>query len=196
MKRLLPLLLAGLLTACAGGGGGMQYYIVDPVEGEVLRGGGPLSIEVLDLRVPQYLESPRIATRSSENQLRFSQNHQWGDNLRKNLLRTLARNLAHSLDTVDVGTPLSRSSSRADIRILAHIEQFEQAADGRVKLSARWHLVDGGDQQTLASHSLDLTGERALPARDYAAVVASMRALFARFSHAVAESVVAQVDTE
>ena len=107
----IPVLAATLLAGCIGGGGNrVRYYLVNPVdvlamETETSR---PLAIEVIDVHLPQYLERFQIVTRDGDNRLRMSDTNQWGENLRKNLMRTLMMNLSGMLSTIDIGTPLNR----------------------------------------------------------------------------------------
>jgi len=109
------LMLVLLLAACSGGGNKVptKYYLIDPVESGALNFtfDKPLAIEIIDVHIPQYLERFHIATRIGVNRLNFSEANQWGENLRKNLMRTLSRNLSILLSTQDIGTPLNRSSS-------------------------------------------------------------------------------------
>ncbi|MEX2524649.1 MAG: PqiC family protein [Gammaproteobacteria bacterium] len=181
-----------LLTGCMGGGAGpVRYYLIDPVPvGESRTSADEsLAVEILDLHVPQYLDRFHIATRRGENRLAFSDQHQWGESLRKNLMRTLARNLSQQLNTADVATPLNRSSSRADVRVQVYIDQFELDVDGLVKLAARWQLTDGNSNEPLAIQSADLTGDAVVSSNDYTAMVADMRNLFGRLSRLIAESI-------
>lgn len=194
---LIPLL--SLFAGCMGGGAGpVRYYLIDPVPADEpqTEADVSLAVEILDLHVPQYLDRFHIATRSGENRLSFSDQHQWGESLRKNLLRTLARNLSQRLNTVDVATPLNRSSSRPDVRMQVHIEQFELDADGFVKLAARWQITDGGSNEPLAIRRAGLTGDAVVPHNDYTAIVADMRSLFGRLSRLIAESISTQARGE
>ncbi len=199
MKRTKPcrmivvLLMAAGLSACLGGGGNpaIKYYLLDPVPAEQLwTSDQTLRIEIIDLQIPQYLERFHIASREGENQLVFSEYHQWGENLRKNLLRTLARNLSELLSTADIATPLNRTSSSPDLRLQVHIEAFEQARDGSVRLAARWQLSSLDGSAAEAVQSLDLQGTAYIAAQDYPAMVSEMRQLYGRLCHQIGLSIV------
>ncbi len=194
---LFSLLLLVLMSACAGGGGkAIRYYLIDPVvldrQPVPAQGAPSLSIEVLDLHIPQYLERFQIATRAGKGRLVFSDYHQWGENLRKNLLRTLSRNLSQLLATHDVGTPLNRSASRPDYRVQVYIEQFEMDIDNRVKLVARWQLTRSGKQEPLGVFALQLQGEQTIKDGDYDGMVWVMHKLYGQLSEEVATSILAQ----
>lgn len=185
------LILPALLAGCGGGNAAIRYYVLDPVAQEpLLSGNTDLAVEIRDLTIPQYLERFNIATRRDGNRLQLSETHQWGENLRKNLLRTLARNLSALLGTADVATPLNRSASLPDYRLQINIEQFERDTDGHVRLAARWQITGGENGEPLGMHTATLQSGAAVGAGDYAAIVAAMQALYGRFSRAVAASIV------
>ena len=187
-------LLTLLLTACGSSGDvEVRYYLVTPVDDPGINYSSDTAVEIMDLEIPQYLERFQIASRRSNNQLAFSNAHQWAENLRKNLSRTLARNLSIYLMTSDVGTPRNRSLSTPDVRVKVYLEQFERGADGYVTLVARWQLVDGGGK-TLLTRSDRFVSTNTVPAPDYAGTVAAMGGLFAELSSAIAAAIREQVD--
>jgi uncharacterized lipoprotein YmbA len=190
---ILPLLLAALLAGCAGGGAELRYYLIDPVPLPELPGAeGGRSLQIRDLDVPRYLERFQIATRGPGNRIDYALNHQWGEPLRKNLLRTLAVHLGRSLGTVEVATPLTRLASPPDLRVRVHVERFERDADGRVQLHARWQLVDGADGSVRHTDRVELVSDTVVAAGDYPALVAAMQERFAELSERIAESIVAR----
>lgn len=185
-----------LLSGCFSGGTNapIRYYLIDPFDysNNPLSAVRPLSIEIIDLQIPQYLERFHIATRSDESRLEFSEYNQWGENLRKNLLRTMARNLSKLLSTIDIGTPLNRSASSPDYRLQIHIEQFEQGADGRIKLITRWQLSDQSQTEPLGVFSAELESQQSIEKGNYDAMVSVMRQQFGELSERIAESIIAQ----
>ena len=189
------LMLVLFLAACSGGGNKVptKYYLIDPVESGALNFtlDKPLAIEIMDVHIPQYLERFHIATRVGVNRLKFSEANQWGENLRKNLMRTLSRNLSILLLTQDIGTPLNRSSSSPDYRVQLYIEQFELNVDYKVRLAARWQISASDTPEPLAIHNLELVGS-AIEANDYDQMVTSMRQLYGELSRKIADSILAE----
>lgn len=187
-------LLGCVLCGCLGGGGNsVRYYLIDPVEidADADQSPGKLAVEITDLHIPQYLERFQIVTRDGDNQLHLSENNQWGENLRKNLMRTLSQNLAGRLATIDIGTPLNRSASMPDYRIQVYITRFERGVDGVVRLAARWQISDGSEQ-VLGMHSSDLDSGSTVDENDYAGTVASMQDLYSQLCVKIADSVIAE----
>lgn len=195
LKLTLMLIILSLLTACLSGGTiPIKYYLVDPVTypDGAIKTVRPLSIEILDLHVPQYLQRFHIASRQSESRLSFSEDNQWGESLRKNLLRSMSRNLSRLFATNDIGTPLNRTSSSPDYRVQITIEQFELDIDNKVKLIARWQLSSGAKSTSLGIYSAELQSEQTIEKEDYDQMISSMRYLFGELSERIADTIIAQ----
>ena len=187
------LMLVILLTNCFGMGGknvATKYYLINPTEFGTLNftTGEPLSIEIIDVHIPQYLERFQIATRIGENRLNFSESNQWGENLRKNLMRTLSINLSRLLSTQDIGTPLNRSLSSPDYRVQLYIEQFERDVDRKVRLSARWQISGRESPEPLGVYGQEMISP--VLEDDYDQMVTLMRELYGELSSKIAESIV------
>lgn len=158
----------------------IRYYVINPVEQQAIAAETPtssLDIRLLDLRIPQYLEHFQIAKRSGEQELTFSDDHQWGENLRENLIRTLARNLSRQLDSPNVFTPLVRSTSKPDYAITISIDQFEQASDGKVQLSVRYQISDPIQKNILTTRVFERSIENARR-NNFPAMVSTMQTLY------------------
>ena len=174
------------LAGCSTSGTAVQYYLVDPVDQIPVLEQSSLSVQVVDLHLPQYLERFQIASRRDGNRLVFSNGHQWGENLRKNLTRTFAVNLASLLGTVDVGTPANRSSTAPTYRVQLYIISFERNPDNRLQLAVRWQITNP-QNEPLATLSAELSSERELTT--YADTVGAMATLFGELSRNVAQSI-------
>ncbi|MFT5211275.1 MAG: putative lipoprotein YmbA [Flavobacterium sp.] len=176
----LPLLI--LLIGCSSSGKvPIRYYVIDPViqdtlsSSEAFSSEEKLSVHILDLHLPQYLERYQMALRSGENELTLSDSHQWGENLRKNLLRTLGSNLSSLLDTPEISTPIARSARKADVKIRLFIERFDQAESGLVILNARYQLSSFAKEPTTYIFRQEMMN--ASPG-NYAGIVKKMTVLF------------------
>ncbi len=162
------------------------YYLINPETAAGNSQNPELVIEILDLHLPQYLERFQIVTRSENNQLTFSDSHQWAENLRKNLMRVMSANLGTRLGTVDIGTPIRRTSSRVDYRVQIYLDTFEQQANGIVELKARWQITDADKGNTL--HTAQQTfSSSSVAAGNFSEVVSLMSALYGDLGEAIAD---------
>jgi len=180
-------LLFGLGGCGSGGGSPIRYYLIDPVDQAPLVAKQGMKIQVQDLHIPQYLERFQIATRTGTNQLVFSDSHQWGENLRKNLLRTTGRNLARLLGTADIGTPIGRSSAEPQFKVLIFIEQFDQGSDGHVVLAARYQISNAEGTRVLLTRSFDSVSSLNSKGR-YATMVSEMQILLNELCIVIAQA--------
>ena len=186
-KTLVLCSIALLLMGCASGDP-TRYYLIEALTRSTESMGQHPAIELLDVEIPQYLERYQIASRRGDNRVVFAANNQWGENLRKNLTRVIARNLTNELGTTAVGSPHLRLTGSVDVFIKVFIEQFERGPDGFVYLSARWQLLDS-NRQTLENASTRLSSSKPVDAMDYIATVRELSKLVAGLSHEMAKKV-------
>ena len=179
-------LLCIALSGCSSSGSSaIRYYLIEPMpeSTRVEHENAELAIAITNLSLPQYLEKFQIASRREGNQLVFASSHQWAESLRKNLSRVLATNLSRLLGTADVGSPVSRSASRPDVRISVGIANFERGPDGYITVAARWQLSsDSG----LTTHAKTLRSNARVEARDFSGTVRTLNNLFDELSVAIA----------
>lgn len=171
-----------------------RFYVLNPLDTSVAaisnseHRASELALEVDLLRIPRYLEKPQIVTRSGKNRLEFAEYHQWGGNLRKNMMRVIAKNLSLLLKTPNISIAPNRSSSSPDFRIELEILQFERDFDGRVKLSVQWRLSDK-DRMLLATQITELTSPNVPAAPDFEQTVSTMSSLLGEFSQIIGKSI-------
>ncbi len=192
MARLLLMGLTLLLGGCMGSQApAVRYYVLDPVAAP----DGPatplpdLTVKLLELRLPQYLERPQIVTRSAPRRLELAEYHQWGGNLRKNLVSVMVRNLSRELGTNRVSGPPHRAGLDADLLVELEVNRFERGPAGRVTLVAWWRVLEGGGRDTLETRVSELASPPLAPGADYAATVAAMGEVFARLGGEMAAAI-------
>jgi len=149
----------------------------------------PLSVEVASLRLPQYLERPQIVTRSSGNRLELAEYHQWGGNLRKNMIRVLAKNLSQLLATTDIAISPHRPPAPPDFRVELEVMQFERNSRGQVTLSSQWRLSRGKDLKPLSTQITELTSPTVPTGSDLEPTVSAMSTLMGELSQIIAQAI-------
>ena len=186
MKRcLVGAMVLFLLAGCSGSGSpSIRYYVLESTANEPGAVLPDVSVQIEDLEIPQYLERYQIVTRRSGTELQFSEVHQWGDNLRKNLTRALADNLSIGLGTDRVGTPSQRLAEKADFRLRLNLTRFERDASGVVRLAARWQIVDA---TLTSSGSTEIAADRSHD--DYPGTVAEMSEVIGELSAMLAATI-------
>jgi uncharacterized lipoprotein YmbA len=191
----LALVLAGsLLGGCSSSTRATRFYVLNPLDpGPALVSGTDhseaLSVEVAALHLPQYLERPQIVTRSSENRLELAEFHQWGGNLRKNMMRVLAKNLSQLLDTPHIAISPYRPRVSPHFRVELEVMRFERDPDGQVRLSTQWRLSDGRDGRSLITQMTDLVSPKIARGSDMGETVSAMSGLVGELSRIIGQAV-------
>lgn len=189
---LVVILTGSLLSGCLGTNPvtPTRFYVLNPAQYEVNlvpksdgndSGLQEISLEIMSLRLPQYLEKPQIVTRTSENRLELAEYHQWGGNLRKNMNRVFAWNMSALLSSPHVAVAPFRRSTSPDFRVEVDVMQFEANSTGQVRFSAQWRLFSGRDGKSLATRISDLESSKPQGSQDVEQIVAAMGEVLGEF---------------
>ena len=175
-----------------------RFYVLNPLDPGVspiseIDRKGPLSVEVASLHLPQYLEKPQIVTRSSKNRLELAEYHQWGGNLRKNMMRVLGQNLSRLLATPHIAIYPHRPTISPDFRVDLEVMHFERDADGQVRLSAQWRLSSGKDRKPLTTRITDLASPIVQKGGGFEHTVSAMSELFGELSQIIGSAILEHI---
>jgi uncharacterized protein len=176
----------------------MRFYALNPLDpGPALVTATPpstfLSIEVGSLRLPQYLERPQIVTRRSASRLEVEEFHQWGGNLRKDMMRVLAKNLSQLLATPRIFISPYSGQAPPDFRVELEVMKFERDPDGKVRLSVQWSVTAPRDQSLLLAQMTELESPSVAVGPDMEPTVTAMSLLWGEMSRLIAETLWKQV---
>ncbi len=192
-------MVGSLLSGCLPSGiPPTRFYVLDPFDSGIslVKDADqipPLSIEIVSLRLPQYLERPQIVTRSNGNQLELAEFHQWGGNLRKNMTRVLAKNLSWLLDTPDISVYPRDPQIPSDFRIGLEVMRFERDPDGKVRLSSQWRLSRGKDRKPLATKITELESPTLPAGSDFGQTVSVMSGLMGELSKIIGQEILKHI---
>ena len=101
-----------------------------------------ISVAIGPVEIPDYLDRPQIAVRSSQNELTVNEYERWAGSLRDDITRVLVENLSILLRG-DRGSvfPL-RPGFQSDYRIRVNLTRFDIMPDDVVSLRAEWAILD------------------------------------------------------
>jgi len=186
--RISPLWLVLLLSACAGAPA-TRFYALAPVSAPASATNpatklqAPPTVVVREVSLPRYLDRPQIVTRADGHRLRFAEFAHWGGDLREEVTRALAANLAQHLAGSAVLPAPTFSSARPDLTLDVEVLRFEAMDDGKVHLAARWRSSGASAQGPV--RELALSRPRPGGAVD-AALVGTMSELLGDLAAAIA----------
>lgn len=187
------LIVCSFLTGCLPSRNNLtQFYILTPASGNeqpLQTSTKKLSVEITDLRLPQYLDRPQIVTRSTANRIELAEFHQWGGNLRKNLARAMFLNLSKLLNTPDITIAPNHPKKVPDYQVEVEVMQFERGADNLISLSAQWRLIRGEDEKILMTEMTQIYSQEGVTVKDIPQTVSSMSALWGDLNKTIAVAI-------
>jgi uncharacterized lipoprotein YmbA len=147
--------LLTLLFLCGCASKSPNYYVLHSLQSEApgvktARTESDLTIGVDPIKIPEYLDRPQMATRSTPDSLQFAEFDKWAEPLEKNLTRVLAENLAILLSTDRVGVFPWAGSMHVLYQVTVDVSQMEYTPDGKVVLVAGWSVFGNNGEKLLA----------------------------------------------
>jgi len=184
--RVSPLWLVLLLGACASAPATRFYALAPvPVPAAVTKLQAPPTIVVREISLPRYLDRPQIVTRTGTHRLRFAEYAHWGGDLREDVTRVMAENLARRLSGSAVLPAPTFVAANPDLTVDVELLRFEATDDGLVHLAARWRV------QRAQVREITLSRPRPGEAVD-AALVGVMSELLGDLAAAIAPTLAAE----
>lgn len=151
------LILAVLLSACAGGGGdgATRYYLlpkVKPTERVVLADN---IVALRELDLPLYARAAEIAYLDATGAVALAEEDRWADEPARASTRALAGSLREALGTPVVVEPWGRAVEPV-LRIDITVDRFIGTLGGDVTLSGDFQVVRLDDRKTVSAQGFDI----------------------------------------
>ena len=190
-----------------GGSAPVHYYVLSAVPAaQAGPQGGNVSVGVVPVKVPEYLEGRMIVTRTTPNTVQLAELHNWAAPLSEHVTAVLADNLSTLIPSDGVlRMPFDRAIP-IDYEVMVRLETFERDGDGNVRLLARWALFDARTSEATAVRTsryqapVAVTGRAPAETEDdssrlaaeYKAIVAAMSRVLGDLSREIADAIRAQ----
>lgn len=107
--------------------------------------------------IPDYLDRPQIATRTTSSSLQFAEFDRWAEPLEKNLTRVLVENLSALLATDRIVVFPWPKFMQVRYQVSVEITRLDNMPDGRVVLGARWLILDDEGEKLVFMKKSDIT---------------------------------------
>jgi uncharacterized lipoprotein YmbA len=118
---------------------GPDFRAADP-QHEIAVGVGPV-------KIPEYLDRPQIATRTTPGSFQFAEFDKWAEALDKNLTRVLADNLSILLPSDHVFTYPWPKGGQVQYQVTVDILRLEKMSDQKIILDARWNVFGNSEEK-------------------------------------------------
>jgi uncharacterized protein len=192
--KLIVLLFGALLAAqfgCASSPPTRFYLLSSPdtlsPETKPSAGERCLSIGIGPIRIPDYLDQPRIVTREAQNEIALAEFDRWGEPMKDNLTRLLAKHLSTLLCTETIAFFPWRGGIPIDYRVEMEVLRLDGSLGGNVSLEAWWMVLSGDGKKMLFSKKSSFT--EAVGGKDYKSLASSESRALGHLSREIAEAI-------
>lgn len=136
------LMLQGCVNLGVGDSKTTSYFVLSSLQDtQAFKSSRPgLTVGVGPLEMAPYLDRNTLVTKSSTNELTFSEFKRWAEPLDEGILRVVTENLSILLGTHKVHAFPWRHHGDMTYRLKLDIQRFEVTANQQALVSARWSL--------------------------------------------------------
>jgi uncharacterized lipoprotein YmbA len=145
------------------------------------------SIGIGPIRIPDYLDQPRIVTREAQNEIALGEFDRWGEPMKDNLTRVLAKHLSTLLCTKTIAFFPWRGGIPIDYRVEMEVLRLDGSLGGNVSLEAWWMVLSGDGKRMLFSKKSSFT--EAVGGKDYKSLVSAQSRTVDRLGAEIAEAI-------
>lgn len=135
-------------AACVGTAPAVQFYLLEPSpEAQTVTDGttsSKLSLALLPVRIPHYLERSQLVTATEQNTYRLEEQHRWAESLDENITRVMLQEL-NAFAPANVVLIRSHQARQAELLLSVNIIEFYSDAQGQAKLHVQWLISRGDD---------------------------------------------------
>ena len=146
-----------------------------------------LSIGIGPIRIPDYIDRQQIVTQRAPNEFTLAEFDQWGEPIKDNLARVLAKNISVLVCTKAITFFPWRGVPPVDYRIQMEVLRFDGSLGGSVSLEAWWRVLSGDGKSMLLAKKSSFT--EAVGGKDFKSLVAAESRTVGRLSAEIAEAI-------
>ena len=143
------------------------------------------SIGIGPINIPDYIDRPQIVTRGAPIEFKLAEFDRWGEPVKDNLKRVLAKNLSILLCTKTIAFFPWRGGIPIDYRIEMDVFRLDGSLGGNVSLEAWWMIFSGDGKKMLIAKKSTFT--EAVGGQDYKSLVGAESRALGTLSREIAE---------
>lgn len=147
-----------------------------------------LVVGLAPVRLPAYLETPWVAVRVNDNEIRYSPVQRWGERLDQGVRRVLGVQLGRQLAPARVEAR-AWAPDQVTAELTVVLQHCENAADGRTVVEGEWRISRPAASETRpgGAHRVELQGPP--PDQDPVGAAAALSRALAEFAAQIAATI-------
>jgi uncharacterized protein len=168
-----------------------RFYTLTPLAQQEVQtqpaSNSPISVNIMPVEIPDYLNRPQIVTRSGQNELQLAEFDRWVSSLPDNIAAVMAENLSQLITSDKV---LARSWGRyekTDYTLVLRVIRLDCIPGVSATMRVQWTLSTPADEVDVATR-VSTYSEKLQNARYDTAVVA-VSTLLGRVSREIAREI-------
>ena len=188
IKASLVVFLFMIISGCASTDPARFYTLHSSENADIVQQ-SPYELFVMigPLEIPDYLDRPQIVSRTSQNEITFSEFQRWAGSLKDDITRVLSENLTQLLSEDAISVSPWEWGATSDYRLGVLIMRFDIMPEGNVLLSARCTLIGGDGTTQFLMWEASVT--EPITAQTYDSKVSSMSRALEKLSQDIAERI-------
>lgn len=147
-----------------------------------------ISIGIDPVKIPNYLDTPRIVTRPAANRIYFSEFNRWGGKLENDIQRVVAENISRLLSIPPLVLMPENAPNAPKYRIYLDIRRFEGNMGGSLRLEAAWVFIETEPEKRVIEQGDDAI-VAPVSGMDYNALVSAHDKALAEMSKEIAAAI-------
>ena len=176
------------LGGCMGKSPPPNFYILTPIQAEqqALEFAGSKQNSIIGIgpiTLANYIDQPRIVTRSGDNQLVRAEFELWAGSFKDMITNVLSENIGVLLSTEQIYIYPWRLSVPIDYQIQLDIVSFDGVLGKEVRLVARWSIYKGPDKKIVATKRSSII--EPVTNQSYAAYASAQSKALSQLSHEI-----------
>jgi uncharacterized protein len=147
-----------------------------------------LVVGLAPVRLPDYLETPWVAVRVNDNEIRYSPVQRWGERLDQGVRRVLGVQLGRQLAPAHVEAR-AWAPDQVTLELTVILQHCESALDGRVVVEGEWRIgrPSAVEARPGGAHRVELQGPP--PEQDPVGAAAALSRALAEFATRIAATI-------
>jgi uncharacterized lipoprotein YmbA len=189
IKASLVVFLVMIISGCASTEPSRFYTLHASKDSDTIQQSSPYELFVMigPVEIPDYLDRPQIVSRTSQNEITFSEFQRWAGSLKDDITRVLSENLIQLLSEDAIAVSPWEWGATSNYRIGVNIRRFDIMPEGNVLLNARCTLIGEDGMTQLLMWEASVT--EPITAQTYDAKVSSMSGALEKLSQDIAEKI-------
>lgn len=189
IKASLVVFMFMIISGCAGTDPSRFYTLHASKSPDIVQQSLPSELFVMigPIEIPDYLDRPQIVSRTSQNEITFSEFQRWAGSLKDDITRVLSEDLTELLSGDAISISPWEWGTTSDYRIGVIIRRFDIRPEGNVLLNARCTIIGKDGMTQLLMWEASIT--EPFTEQTYDAKVSSMSRALEKLSQDIAEKI-------